>query len=135
MIRTLKLLLLYLVMAALPLQGMAAVMKQACAPDPARQTASDSRAVKKAQHRVKARSAKAHGAAGAQEPAASHPAQHDDSGCGACLGCCVGGAAPPLAEAGRTPHDSTEQYLSSHHSLLAGYIPDGIERPPREIFG
>lgn len=133
MVRLLKLLLLYVLIAALPVQALAAIVQQTCPPGHARQTV-DARHGKAAQHRVKPRAAKNHAGIG-KAAASQQDAAHADTACSACVDCCPGGAAVPLAGAARTLHERTEIHLASDLSLVAGFIPDGIERPPRDTAG
>ena len=138
MVRLLKLLLLYVLIAALPVQALAAIVQQTCPPGHARQTV-DARHGKAAQHRVKPRSAKNHAgigkAAASQQEAAQHDDAHADTACSACVDCCPGAAAVPLPGAARALHERTEIHLASDLSLVAGFIPDSIERPPRDTAG
>ncbi|WP_141753352.1 MULTISPECIES: hypothetical protein [Oxalobacteraceae] len=134
MVRLLKLLLLYLMIAALPVQALASVVQKTCPPGHARQAAGETRHGKTSQHRVKVRVAKKHAGIG-NAVAAEKAAQQGDSACGTCVDCCLGGAIVPPVLVSGTPHDRTEVHLSANLSLVSGFIPDGIERPPRNIFG
>jgi hypothetical protein len=134
MVRLLKLLLLYLMIAVLPVQALASVMQQTCPPGHIRQVAGDARHGKASPHRAKVRVTKKHAFLG-KAVAADKAAQHADSACSACVDCCVSGAMVPPVVVSRALHDRTEIHLSAHLSLVSGFIPDGIERPPRIIVG
>ncbi|MGB6054291.1 MAG: hypothetical protein WBG17_03525 [Burkholderiaceae bacterium] len=140
--RTLQTLLLLLLMASLPLQSGAAAWRLACGPDHARQ------AVMAGSH---------HG--GDHQVAAAHPHQHADhaspaadtagasatdhapvpdlhphSTCSTCTSCCTGSAAPPPMP-GLAPTYATPIFSALPSSpLLAGFIPAGLERPPKHVF-
>ncbi|MDC8758188.1 hypothetical protein [Janthinobacterium fluminis] len=110
--------LLWCLFAALPLQGFAAAIRMSGGhtPPPALQL---------------------HGAQLQQHmPAHSHadaaPAHHhDDASCSACSACCVGACAPPVwPMLPAIPFISSEVRLTPA-PLLAGHIPEGLERPPR----
>lgn len=121
--------LLWLLVAALPLQGFAAVARLCCQPV----TASHSQAAMPAPHCHQMAGDGTHAAQSQSLHAADHassadyPAGHDCSH----AACSVGASAPPsclpapvlAAAAGLPP-------LARSH-LLNGHIPPGLERPPR----
>ncbi len=128
--RTLKTLLLLLLIAALPLQGAAAAMRLSCGPD----------------HHP----AQAAPAAGAHHHSASAPhsdadqaafgtADHADHAPVASDGhahsyCCVGSAAPPSTAIPTVARDGSEFIAVAPPPLLTGFIPASLERPPRTVF-
>jgi hypothetical protein len=67
----------------------------------------------------------------ANAAASSDQADHGHSTCSACAACCLGAAAPPAAQV-KTPAFSRFTTSSIDSSvLLTGFIPAGLERPPR----
>ncbi len=150
MIRVLKSLLLWLLVAALPLQGLAAVMKASCGPahhlpSMTMQVGTTAHAhsgdmphdhhsnpghphedgAHEEQHAMHA------GAASDTTPAAAAEQQATSSTCGACASCCVGAAAPPGAAIQTPATNLSEIMIRSPISRIAGYVPPSLERPPR----
>jgi hypothetical protein len=63
--------------------------------------------------------------------ASSDQSDHGHSTCSACAACCVGAVAPPTAQV-KMPAFSRFTTLNIDSSvLLTGFIPAGLERPPR----
>jgi hypothetical protein len=56
---------------------------------------------------------------------------HADVSCSACAACCVGAAAPPLAVTPSTNHENSPTLAPPPDALHTGFIPAGLERPPR----
>lgn len=143
--RTLKTLLLWLLMAVLPLNAVAAVMGMSCSAlhDGKAPTA----AVDTAAHHGGTHTA-ADAAAGATDHTAHHgdgqqaaPTQ-DEPGtdatstmghttCSACSAFCIGAVAPPPSLMAPQSSNGSEIVLISPAPWLAGYVPDGHKRPPR----
>lgn len=131
--RLFRLCLLWLAMIAVPVQGMASVLQQTCGMGQ-EQRPQVKRAVK-APSAHKVRLAHKRGEPAKQKQGASHGDQHENANCSACFDCCVGGSAPPSAVPARVPHDLTALHLPSSILAVTGYIPDGLERPPRPFIG
>jgi predicted cobalt transporter CbtA len=141
--RFLKTLLLWLLIAALPLQGFAAAMLVSCgsAHDDSLQVAimndehhDDSAAVHSHHHDVAdADSSSSDSTANADKSSATHD-KHQHSSCSVCAACCVGAVAPPSALNFTPVHSGSETVVISPAPLVTGYIPGGLERPPRHIF-
>lgn len=149
--RIFKTLLIWLLVIALPVQVTAAVIKSSCgtdhhamttqhlAPEPAR-TFDHHHGAHGAAHSVQPEHASAQAdladAALSTTDAipADKPVKHDGhSTCSACAACCIGAVAPPSAHV-KTPHFTdftTRTVLSS--KFLSGFIPAGLERPPRDF--
>jgi len=143
--RALKTLLLWLIIASLPLQGLAAVTKSACGPAhhnplPAVMVVDQHEHVHDGVH---AGATDHHGMVDhhhAQATAASHDASdaktsgnasHTSAYCAACAACCFGAVAPPSAMLLPLEPTASESILLSPVSLLAGHVPSTPERPPR----
>lgn len=136
MIHVLKTLLIWLIIAALPLQGVAAVRKQSCGPQhhSAVQVAS-------AQHHDQEMNAQYHDHAAADShvihtasDAKSEAASSVKSSyCSACVACCVGASAPPTELRFPVASLQPQTLLPSPKSWLVGFIPSSLERPPKSI--
>jgi hypothetical protein len=137
--RVLVRLLLWFFIAALPLQGLAAVLRMCC----------DQTATASAPHDAVTPSVHAHCADMAAQPApvapsAAHgadhqpqPAGHDAakvSSCATCGAVCLGAAMMP-AGAPLPPRLTTPSsaVAIAPDVLLTGHIPAGLERPPRPL--
>jgi len=135
--RTLKTLLLLLVIAALPLQGAAAAMRLSCGPDH-HHPAQGASAAGAHHHSATAPHSDADHAAFKTAANADHapvaPDGHAHSYCSACAACCVGSAAPPSASIPTASREGSEFIAVAPAPLLAGFIPASLERPPRTIF-
>ncbi|WP_194725302.1 hypothetical protein [Noviherbaspirillum malthae] len=140
--RVLKTFLLWLLIAALPLQGMAAVIKASCGP---RHHDMSSVMMMKGHH---------------SHDEATAPHQHDDAGntvvaddaqkasakksaeakqgphlsyCSACAACCFGAAAPPPSVSLTPDFSTVEAAVIPPVVSFTGFIPAGLERPPRHL--
>jgi hypothetical protein len=140
--RVLKTFLLWLLMAALPLQGMAAVIKASCGP---RHHDMSSVLTVKGHH---------------SHDEAAGPHHHDDAGnvviaddaqkasakkspeakqgphlsyCSACAACCFGAAAPPPSVSLTPVFSTVESAVIPPVVSFTGFIPAGLERPPRHL--
>ncbi|MGB7479400.1 MAG: hypothetical protein WA924_03670 [Burkholderiaceae bacterium] len=139
--RTLQTLLLLLVMASLPLQSVAAAWRLACGPDHAQQAVmagdrhgDDAQVAADHPHRHADHAPSAAGTIDAS--AADHapvPDLHPHSTCSTCASCCPGTAAPPPVP-GPAPIYAHPVFSTLPSSpLLAGFIPAGLERPPKRV--
>ncbi|WP_317204170.1 hypothetical protein [Janthinobacterium sp.] len=130
--RVFKTFLLWLLIAALPLQGMAAAIKLSCGPAHPAMSAQGG----VVEHVHHAGVAHDDGAVTATPTAhADHsptPHEHKGSLCGGAV-CCSGAAAPPMAPGLLHSFNSAETHFVSAAILPAGFIPDSLERPPRYI--
>lgn len=128
--RVLKTFLLWLLIAALPLQGMAAAIKLSCGPAHPAMSAQGG----VAEHVSHAAVAHDDGAltvaSAAHAEHSSTPHEHKGSLCGGAV-CCSGAAAPPMAPVRLHSFNSAETHVVSAAILPAGFIPDSLERPPR----
>lgn len=144
MTRALKTFLLWLLIAALPIQGMAAVVKASCGPQ---HHGMSSVATKGVEHH--------HDAGSLPHHHESHDAQaaspdvdvgvdvadmssdtghiHKTSYCSACATCCFGATAPPTTVSLMPASSSVEAAVNSPVISYDGFIPAGLERPPRYL--
>ena len=140
--RMLTTLLIWLLMAALPLHAVAASINMSCAPVPSQPDIA--LAAGHASHETSGDAHAHHGAhaAGASD-AASGATSNDDghhaktgklghSSCSACSAFCAGAVAPPSFSLPLPAFDGSDALLVAGADLLAGFIPDGPQRPPRQ---
>jgi len=146
MIRVLKTFLLLWLMAALPIQGLAAVAQSSC--DPAHHASSWPTVALPHQHGQEAATLHEHTHPGLESTAGMHHLHtasmstpldearqvHKGSSCSACAACCFGAAAPPSVMSWNPAPTSAEVAFDFHPLLFTGHIPPGLERPPRHFF-
>jgi len=137
--RTVKTLIVWLLMLMLPLHAVAASVGMSCAPIPQHgassasmahhQPAPDAHAEHGGDHAAHA----AHGASTTADDNASAPdiAKKAHTSCSACSAVCAGAVAPPSAFSSLPTFDGSDAVLVSPSTLVAGFIPDGPQRPPR----
>ncbi|WP_151446633.1 hypothetical protein [Lacisediminimonas profundi] len=151
--RLVKLMMLWLLVAALPLQGWAAVLKASC---DTRHHAPSLHASALAPGAIQQPQASAHGHGDSHDHHAHHGVtqdqQHasleasgeppasaaqaadslpDHSACSACSSCCAGATAPPPAALAAPDVPPTAALFAAPSTLLVNFIPPGLERPPR----
>ena len=136
--RFINTLMLWLLLAALPLQGMAAATRMSCAPAPNTAMTSEAQQTTHAGHAMPAAgdhaSHAAEGVQGQHAAAAQDAApnqHHHTSACGNCAACAFGAAAPPPALAPVHAGAGADLPFSAAPRGTAGFIPPGLERPPR----
>jgi hypothetical protein len=142
MIRVLKTLLLWLLIAVLPVQGFAAVMKASCGST----HHSPLRVVMEHEHHHDDSTMHSHhhddasmhsvaesSSSGFLATADKASGTYESSYCSACAACCFGAVAPPSALTLLPAYSSSEAVVVSPTPLVTGYIPGGLERPPRAI--
>lgn len=118
--RPLVRLLLWILIAALPLQASAvAFMSCGAAKAPAQAT----------QHHHTAMAATAHKAHCEQSNAGHLDATHGK--CSHCASCCIGASAPPAVLAMVAPATFSTYAAAGVEPAIAGHIPATLERPPR----
>lgn len=136
--RIFKKLLVWLLVAVLPLQAVAASLGVSCAPVH-QQSVQDvqSRAVN--HHEPVADAHAGHGSGHAsQAPGADGEAPHHDAGklshssCSACSAFCVGAVAPPSFRFPVPDVDGSDAVIVSPSVFAVGFIQDGPQRPPRQ---
>lgn len=143
--RIFKTLLLWLLMAALPIQGFAAAIKASCGQAhlssvPAVsivKTHDHGDRLTNHHHADATGDASGHDEHGASSSVADKSSDakpiHKSSYCSACALCCVGAVALPSSH-NWTPEYSSSEFIISPPAVLAtGYIPAGLERPPRQV--
>lgn len=142
MLRVLKTLLLWLLIAALPIQGAAAVIKASCGPR--HHSASVEFNVPEHHHSA---DTTAHNHAFEDATALEKQAQVSDtvtvsktdqsaklplnSFCSACAACCAGAVAPPPTVSLAPTFVLVETAVRPSVESFTGFVPAGPERPPR----
>jgi hypothetical protein len=138
MLRVLKTLLIWILIAGLPLQGMAAAIKASCGPahhHDLHASAVHSHAAHSHHHESEGRQGNAGQDASPATMAGDGPVTvhgaGDSSYCSACAACCVGACAPPAAIVLPSLHDLSERVLTLPSHIASGFVPGGLERPPK----
>jgi hypothetical protein len=139
--RLFKICMLWLLVLAIPVQGLAAVTMLSCV-----SLHGDSRPTSAAatEHIHGNNHQHYHDIAGSDHVAEDASATLSDeasgshgkdrlSSCSVCAACCVGTAVLPTGLTWETGHDRSEVVIVSPSTLITGYIPAGLERPPRGI--
>ena len=135
--RAFNIFLLWLLIAALPIQGFAAAMPLGCGSPHHGSAAAVTEAhhhdgIAEHSHDGPDTHHSASGSAAKANPDTSHTQQH--SSCSACAACCVGATAPPSSSPMTPAYRSSESFVISQAPLVAGFIPAALERPPKHIF-
>jgi len=135
--RFLKISLLWLLIAALPLQGIAAATKNFCGPEHHEMMSHEDdvsfNAVMPQDHGEHDHMMMAEtNTSPDQAPKSPHPHKH--SVCSSCASCCVGAVAPPITLNQFCPPSLSESVYVIAAPTFVGFIPAGPERPPRYIF-
>lgn len=144
--RFVKQLLLWFLIAVLPVQGMAAIFKANCGPRhhavsvsalatsevPHEQVhqAHDGHVASDFHHAVEVREKDALSEDGVTS-SSSQGVDHYASYCSACAACCTGAVAPPVSLSAVSVPDSMEAPSIPPVISYLGFIPAGLERPPR----
>jgi hypothetical protein len=138
--RFLKTLMLWLLLAALPLQGIAAAMQTTCGPMEHGGLAEATMSVHLHEHggdALDAGDTVATDTGAAVKSAMSHDTSPDDSHdhatCSACASCCVGAVAAPPAAVVTPAYGSSLPSAVAPVPLVTGFVPAGLERPPKRI--
>ena len=138
--RFLKTLLLWLLLAALPLQGIAAAMQTACGPLKQDDSAETTLSVQSHHHDGDAMNMSDTDAADAGavvKSAMPHDKsagdQHKHASCSACASCCVGAFAPPSTAVITPTYSNLLPAVVTPVPLLTSFIPTGLERPPKPV--
>jgi hypothetical protein len=129
--RFVKTFLLWLLLAALPLQGLAAAMQSSCGPTKHHDAPSAiASAQSQSDHHHDVHADHAAGHALADHPA---PGEHASASCSACSSCCVGAIALPAGSMAAPVYRAAVPVAIAFPLLLADFIPGGPERPPKRI--
>lgn len=135
-------LLVWLLMAALPLHAVAASVNMSCT-----RVQQHPGAVQMARHASQAASADPHAHHGmhGMDPVATVSDGHEGerstdantgklahSSCSACSAFCIGAVAPPSPSLPLPFFDGAETLVAAPADFVAGFIPDGPQRPPRQ---
>ncbi|WP_156885589.1 hypothetical protein [Massilia niastensis] len=137
--RMLKTFLVWILMAVLPLHAVAAAVSMSCAPVHHQDAQApigldlshhDLVADAHAHHADRHASDTADSATDAHSPVGKIEKQSHSS-CSACSAFCVGAVAPPSTNLPLPVLDGSDAVVVSPADLVAGFIPDGLQRPPR----
>jgi hypothetical protein len=140
---TVKTLLVWLLMIVLPLHAAAASVGMSCAPtgrQPVQAMAGAAMAHGPGADAAHAHHGGGHGSAHgsvqgapahAEESSAREPGKKAHSSCSACSALCIGAVAPPSAFLSLPTFDGSDAVAVAPTPLIAGFIPDGLQRPPR----
>lgn len=138
--RFLKTLLLWLLLAALPLQGVSAAIKMACGPMEHHGSTEITMPVQPHHHDGEAMGMSDTDAPNASlelsstvSPDKSFGDKHKHSTCSACATCCVGAVAPPSVAVMTSAYSSALPSVVTPTPLVTGFIPAGLERPPKRV--
>lgn len=133
--RTLKTLLLWLLIAVLPLNAVAASLGMSCAPSHGR-SHEQSPAPAAAEHAHHGAEHAPHAAALPPDTDAPAPdvEQQSHGSCSACSAFCLGAVAPPSSDLAFPSFDGSDAAVAAPAALLVGFIQDGPQRPPRHPF-
>ena len=135
MTRIFKIFLLWLLMAAIPVQGIAAALRSACSSEQVRTGVSESemQADTAAVHIHHEGMSSSEMTAQSMQHPTDHSHHHKTVSCGTCGSCCAGAFAFPVTAA-TFPHTAKAVVeATSPFPLVTGFIPDGLERPPRQV--
>lgn len=139
--RTLKTLLLWFLMALVPLQAGAAAMGMSCGPAH-QQTMAAAMAAAADHHEHDSIVGHQHDGAGTTaaeaDPVPSADASDASAGpghstCSACSDFCIGAVAPPSSFNSPLAFNGAESVVIALSPSVAGFVPDGLKRPPRNI--
>jgi len=135
--RIFKIFLLWLLIAALPVQGIAAAMRASCGPKHHESLAmiieqSHDHSVADAHHAHHHDQAAANQSGDASAADADKNTTHKSSFCSACSMCCSGAITQSEIRFTPVPYENETRAISPVLSFT-GYIPAGLERPPRHL--
>lgn len=138
--RTLKTLLLWFLMALVPLQAGAAAMGMSCGPAH-QQTMAATIFASAEHHEHDSEMAHQHdgadttaAVADSSSPEASEAAEGPGhSTCSACSDLCIGAVAPPTSINSLPAFNGAESVVIALSPSVVGFVPDGLKRPPRNI--
>jgi hypothetical protein len=135
---------IWLLIAVLPIQGFAAIVHHSCGSGHVAVTSSNQAAIaqdalafeKHHSHDVMNADASRDGCAehsghSVKKSSGSNPCKRGL--CSTCASCCVGAAAPPVFVTFTLPSKLPEERHTSGATLVIGFIPDSLERPPRNL--
>ena len=139
--RFVKTWILWLMMLALPWQAQASVMQLSCDIGHQQQGAYIAKKGHGGYARLSPRLKRQmavngglHGSKLAKKAVSGAMPDMDHTACGPCVTCCGASAALPNLEAAASPRDDSDLYPASLPASHAGFIPEGLERPPRHHF-
>lgn len=127
-----RLLLLWLMAVALPLQGFSAGGAQHCVPMHERMQVTEARDLGHGDHHHAAASDADAQAEALDHPVPKSPAKTGAFKCSACAACCVALGLPASAPAVPGQPAGGPQ-LRAPEAAMAAFLTDGLERPPRTV--
>ncbi|GGI16865.1 hypothetical protein [Oxalicibacterium faecigallinarum] len=137
--RIVRIVVLYLLVLALPVQGWAAATQTACAPamhQPGMQMMHHDTTAAFEQthdhHQMHATHDVADAATIKHAPA-DKTGTHGNATCSVCAACYIGMALLPAMPDLAKPVEHASAAVATPSSFFLGYIPDGIKRPPRHL--
>jgi hypothetical protein len=144
MTRFFKTLLIWILVAVVPLHAVAATVGMSCAPahQQAMQVvmshdATHAMSDDTGHHHDRAEHAGEHSAAAMSADTdagdTDRPDHSTHSTCSACSAFCMGAAAPPSVSVSLPPFSGSENVVVSAAPRVSGFIPEGLRRPPRHI--
>lgn len=138
--RFFKTLLLWLLLAALSLQGVSAAINTACGPIEHHNSPEITLSVQPHHHDGEAMEGPDVSVAGISADAKTEISldqslgdKHKHSSCSACATCCAGTVAPPSVAVITSAYTSSLPSVVTPTPLVTGFIPAGLERPPKRI--
>lgn len=139
--RFVKTWLLWLLMLAVPLQALASVGQLSCDVGHQRQSTGHTAKAGPAGHgkaslRLKRQTtamAGKHGGKQAKKAAQVPMQEMDHTACGPCATCCGASTALPNLHSVSAPWDISRQFHAMLPTSHVGFIPEGLERPPRQL--
>jgi hypothetical protein len=139
MIGAFKTFLLWLLIAALPLQGFAAVISSSCgpeqqwtAPTSGSDQADEATDILESHHHAGGMDSNAKAfSAESGSHASDHGHHHKTAFCGTCGTCCAGAFALTSAVSWPPAVVQSGAQVVAPAPLVTGFVPDGLERPPR----
>jgi len=129
MLRSIKTLLLWLLLAAIPMQGIAAATMLSCGAIEQRNPAAAGPHV----HVHGSEVLVAHDHAGHHDGQHFHGKHDASTSCSACSACCIAAAPFPSGLDWTAVHNSSEAVNILPSPFTTGFIPPGLERPPRAL--
>jgi hypothetical protein len=137
--RVLKTFLLWLLVVALPTQGIAVAANVSCGPVHHQSVAVSATFDAVHHEAMDAGHDHHHGQNAAAIVDVSSESSSDNSThavsnkCSACAACCIGSVAPPSSASLNSEHNDFTFTAISSAPMLSGHIPAGLERPPRSL--
>lgn len=132
MILRAKILLLWLLALAIPVQGFAAVLQAGCAPVTSAAAPAPAVHGEHAMHNMQSMDDGQHHMrmADTDHPSSQHLSHKAGSSCSSCATCNVGAMLPLALAAPTAPDLPSQRYLTQPSSGFVGFTPENPDRPP-----